>query len=178
MLSSYELQNRVFFLLPTYKEELRALEDRLIACGDVDHYFLEVVRSGMHVFGQAPKASPHYPANVPLDYIPCDHFIYIIRWEPIPTTSPTSLLELTKHPAVHGRESCSLCGKPLRLELWNPLNARDLVLVGCPSIREGQTVVDVLPIFSTTLVQGARGGALDIPYQRSKNPMTRVSEKL
>jgi len=176
MLSRFDIQNRIFFLLPTYNEELRALEERLIACGDVDHYFLEGARGGMHIFGQAPEGHELHPANVPLDYIPCNHFIYIIRGEPL-DDAPIDPLKNNMY-LYKGRETCSLCGKPLRLELSNVLDARDLVLVGCPDLREGQTVVDVLPIFSTSLVKGARGGSLDIPYQRSKNAMTRVGEKI
>jgi len=160
--------------LPTTKEELRALEDRLISCGDIDHHFLEFSRPGMHIFGQAPEGHNCYPGCVPIDYIPCDHFIFIIRGEH-DNAPPADLFEALQ---VQGRETCSLCGKPLRLALHTPLDARDLVLVGCPRLKEGQTIVDVLPIFSTTLVKGSLGSALNIPYQRSKNAMTRVDDKV
>jgi hypothetical protein len=160
--------------LPTTKEELRAFEERLLTCGDVDQHFLEYSRPGMHIFGQAPEDHACYPGCVPIDYIPCDHHIYIIRYTPINASPAGPIAEL----CVHGREACSLCGKPLRLAFNIPLDTKDLVLVGCPALKEGMTIVDVLPIFSRTLVQGSLGSTLDIPYQRSKNSMTRVDGKI
>jgi len=160
--------------LPTTTGELRALEERLVTCGDVEQHFLEYGRPGMHIFGQAPEDHECYPGCVPIDYIPCDHHIYIIRHDPINASPAGPLGELR----VQGRETCSLCGKPLRLAFGIPLDTKDLVLVGCPALKEGVTIVDVLPIFSKTLVKGSLGSALNIPYQRSKYAMTRVDEKV
>lgn len=169
-----ELQNLVLTILPTYRSELRALEGRLIAAGQVDYRFVgeAFMRPGLHIFGKAPEGHALAEADtfVPIDYIPCDHHLYVLR-----DVRPT---EDTEELPVRGHESCPLCGKPIPIELRIPLTTRDLVLVGCPVLKEGEVVIDVLPVFSATLVAGALSSALNIPYQRSKNAMTRVSALL
>jgi len=127
----------------------------------------------MYIYGE--DSSEHQSAGdfVPIDYIPCDHHLYVIHNE-IPERQ-----EFDKDaPLVSysGHETCPLCGKSLRVELSERLTTKDLVLVACPILKEGETVVDVLPIFSLALAKNA--WALDIPYQRSKRALTRVSKLL
>lgn len=178
MLTQRQLQDRIFFLLPTYRGELQKLEERLMSCGDIDYNFMgsSFARGGMHIFGEAPPNHELAGTYVPIDYIPCDHLLYIIQGER--TAVPQEEEAVLGASYVRGHESCPLCGKAFHVEFSFPLTIRDLVLVGCPTLKEGEVTIDVLPIFSTTLVQGSRSSALDIPHQRSKNPMTRVSSML
>jgi len=168
-----ELQNEILAMLPTFRSELRKLEENLLTCGKLDYAFLSeaVVRNGMHIFGAVPEGHviAGNPKYVPLDYIPCNHWTYIIRADR--RKRPLDQDDVIR---VEGRETCPLCGKPLRIHLDQPLSSQDLVLVGCPVLKEGVVIVDVLPIFSMTLVGEALSGCLGIPYQRSKHAMTRV----
>ena len=174
MLTQRQLQDRVLLTLPTYRSELQKLEERLIACGDVDYHFVSssFTRGGMHIFGEAPASHALAGTYVPIDYLPCDHQLYVMRHER-PEQQETDKDFLYN---VRGHESCPLCGKPLPVALNEALVPRDLVLVACPSLKEGEMVVDVLPIFSTSLVRDA--WALNLPHQKSKLPMTRVSSVL
>lgn len=174
MLTQRELQDRIFVLLPTYREELQKLENKLITCGDIDYHFVSssFARGGMHIFGEAPADHALAGTYVPIFYVPCDHELYVIRNErPEERETDKDFMHL-----VNGHESCPLCGKPLPVNCNDALVSRDLVLVACPSLKEGEMVVDVLPIFSTTLVRDA--WALNLPHQRSQNPMTRVSHMI
>ena len=171
MLTQRQLQDLILTILPTYREELQKLENKLITCGDIDHHFLSsFARGGMHIFGEAPPSHELAGTFVPIDYIPCDHHLYIIRNER-PEERETDKDFMT---SARGNETCPLCGKPLRLSLRDQLTSRDLVLVCCPALKEGEIIVDLLPIFSPGLVKSA--WALDLPHQRSKQPMTRVSK--
>jgi len=173
MLTQRQLQDLILTILPTYREDLQKLENKLITCGDVNYHFLgSFARGGMHIFGEAPPSHELAGTFVPIDYIPCDHFLYVIHSDrPEERETDKDFMR-----SAHGNESCPLCGKPLRVSLSDQLTSKDLVLVGCPRLKEGETVVDVLPIFSPTLVKGAWG--LDLPHQRSKLPMTRVSKSM
>jgi hypothetical protein len=170
MLTTRELQNRVLEILPTYKEDLRNLEEQLITCGEVDYWFLECARPGIHIFGEDRTAKAKKGATyVAIDYIPSTHILYFLREKPIEHRQGMDGI------VGKGSETCPLCGRPLPISLSHLLQHNDLALVGCPELREGITVVDVLPIFSTTLVSGSLTGSLGIPYQRSGNALTRVS---
>ena len=189
MLSMRDIQDKFLDILPTYRGELQKLEDRLIFCGAIQYHLLSetYVRGGRHIFGHAPEDSAHAGSYVPIDYVPCDHGLYVIRHDQHEvhhayevaheargdTWSPS---EMRYH--APGHESCPLCGKTLQVTVSELLDTRDLVLVCCPSFKEGEVTVDVLPIFSAALVKGSYSSSLSIPFQRSKNAMTRVSSNV
>jgi len=170
MLTQRELQDKILTMLPTYRRELQKMENRLITCGAVDRHFVSesFTRVGIHIFGEASEGH-----NAPIDYLPHDHQLYIIRAEVSPVSDGDAFMIKGK-----GNESCPLCGKPIPVQLKEALVPQDLVLVGCPVLKEGEIVIDVLPIFSPTLVKDAISVCLNLPHQRSKNPMTRVSRLL
>jgi len=180
MLTMREVQDKIFELLPTYQAELRQLAEQLIGDKVVDHDFLSLgfIRSGRHIFGRASAADPRVKSGdveknaiVPIDYVPCDHRVYVIRHN-----SP--LKDIPKQPPFIGHETCPLCGKMLQVSVAALLSTADLVLVGCPKFKEGKVTVDVLPIFSSGLVDDAYITAMSVPHQRSKNAMTRVDRAL
>lgn len=171
MLTQRELQDLILELLPTYHEELKTLEERLIQCGAIDRHGVgEFTRSGIHIMGTAPPSHKQAGERIAIDYIPSDHTCYVIRHQ----RSEVSEADKDILRPARGNEVCPLCGKPVRVSLSDKLDTKDLILVVCPVIKEGERVVDVLPVFSTTLMRSAF--SLDLPHQHSKLPMTRVGK--
>jgi len=183
MITQRTLQDWVLGILPTFKAELQKLEERMIFCGHVDHHFLSegFVRGGIHIYGMSsnddladPEHTPDTGIFVPVDYIPNDHQLFIIPGERAKRETKGGWEPRDNH----GHETCPLCGKMFRVGLHKRLSHQDLVLVCCPALKEGQIVVDALPIFSPTLMEDITGCTLDMPHQRSRVSMTRVTPLL
>lgn len=182
MITQRTLQDWILGILPTFKTELQKLEEQMIFCGHADHHFLSAgfIRGGVHIFGMAPdtdlsdpKHTPHTGTFVPVDYIPNDHQLFVIPGERRP---PVKMEDAVRD--ARGHETCPLCGKMFRVSLPKRLSSHDLVLVCCPAFKEGQIVVDALPIFSYTLMEEILSCTVNVPHQRSKVSMTRVTPLL
>ncbi len=168
----------IFFLRHLFNPEIPEMPSNNAA-----YLFIAFVTLGfILVFGQFARTVYHgvkYLGRLP--DIPEEFIAPVATDEDIAPHSAAALTEAVEEQetdkdfmmSAQGNEACPLCGKPLRVSLSNKLTSRDLVLVCCPRLKEGEIIVDVLPIFSPTLVKSA--WALDLPHQRSKLPMTRVS---